>query len=119
MSESDPVLPAEPAFAVRMLNAPLEAARPNPVITEMAPPVTFVLSPAFIAIRPPALDFPLPTITLMLPPTPSVADPLRKEMFPLLPFEVVPEVKDREPDTPSDPESDDLTLNTPLEAARP
>jgi hypothetical protein len=55
----------------------------------------------------------------MLPPVPDVADPVRREIIPLLPFDVVPEVKEREPLVPSTPAFAVRTLKTPLEFARP
>jgi hypothetical protein len=58
-------------------------------------------------------------MTLTLPPVPFVADPVRNVIIPLLPVEVVPDVKDSELDIPLTPASADFTLNAPLELVRP
>ena len=76
VKEREPLVPPAPDSAVRTLNAPLEVARPYPLIIESAPPVTCVLSPAFIAIRPPPLRAPLPATTLTLPAFPEVDAPV-------------------------------------------
>ena len=119
-NEREPLTPFEPELAVRMLKVPLDFARPYPVMIEIAPPVEDpVASPALTATRPPVELFPLPTTILMLPPAPEVAAPVRKVIMPLLPFDVVPEVKDNEPLTPLAPALAVRTLNTPLDVARP
>ena len=88
----------------------------------MLPPVPLlaaVLSPAPTLVRPPAPIVPAPTSTLMLPPAPLVATPVFNTMPPLLPLLVVPERNERAPLTPFVPAFDVLTLNAPLEVARP
>jgi hypothetical protein len=70
VKDREPDTPSFPAAVVLMLNAPLDAARPYPVIIETAPPVDEVLSPAFKAILPPCAIDPSPTTMLMLPPAP-------------------------------------------------
>ena len=62
---------------------------------------------------------PLPATTLTLPPVPDVAEPVRSTIAPLLPFDVVPVVKDSEPLTPFSPASAVRMLKTPLDVARP
>jgi hypothetical protein len=87
---------------------------------EIEPPVLVVLCPATREIRPPALVVPLPTVMLMLPEVPSVADPVRRVKAPLLPPVVVdPDVNERDPVTPFDPEGAVLMLNAPLDVDRP
>ena len=89
------------------------------MIIDTAPPVTSVLSPAFTATRPPVDRDPLPTKTLTLPLAPDVADPERNVIIPLVPVDVVPEVKDREPDTPAVPAFPVRMLNAPLDVTEP
>ena len=90
------------------------------MINEIAPPVPAVAaSPALTATRPPVELFPLPTTILKLPPAPDVAEPVRSVIMPLLPFDVVPEVNDKEPLVPFAPAMAVRTLNTPLDVARP
>jgi hypothetical protein len=117
--EREPETPLEPALAERTLKAPLDVARPYPVIMETDPPVCEVLSPPTNAIRPPAVNLPLPTTMLTLPAAPLVADPLRRVICPLLPFVVTPEVKDKELDVPFAPALALRTLKAPLEFTRP
>jgi hypothetical protein len=117
--DSDPETPDEPALADRTLKAPLDVARPYPVIRETDPPVTAVACPADTDTRPPEVTLPLPTTMLTLPAVPFVAEPVRSVIIPVLPFDAVPVVKDRDPETPPAPLSADRTLKTPLEFARP
>jgi hypothetical protein len=49
-----PLLPAEPAFAVSMLIAPVVDAAPTPLLTLTKPPVATALSPAATLTEPPA-----------------------------------------------------------------
>ena len=84
VKEREPLTPLSPEFADRILNTPLEDARPYPEIIDTAPPVTCVLCPAFSAKRPPVPVLALPTTTLTLPAVPSVAEPVRSVMLPLL-----------------------------------
>ena len=48
-----PLWPSVPAFAVRILKAPLDVAVPKPETIDTAPPVFAVDSPALIVTRPP------------------------------------------------------------------
>ena len=45
---SSPLTPAVPAFTVRTMNAPLDVSVPSPVVSDTAPPVNGVLSPAIM-----------------------------------------------------------------------
>jgi hypothetical protein len=119
VKDREPETPLPPASAVRMLNAPLDVARPYPVMREIDPPVILVLWPEDTATRPPAEILPLPTTMLMLPAAPSVADPVRKVIMPLLPAEVTPLVIEIEPEVPALPAFAVRTLKTPLDLARP
>jgi hypothetical protein len=119
VSDNDPDTPFEPAFALRTLKAPLDVARPYPVISEIAPPVTAVASPLVTVTRPPAVSFPLPTIMLTLPAAPFVAEPVRRVIFPLLPLLVVPDVNESELDTDKSPPFAVRTLKAPLDVALP
>ena len=83
------------------------------------PSLQLEVAPAVITTRPPVLELPLPTTTLTLPDAPFVAEPVRRVIIPLLPSDVTPEVKDREPEIPLSPESAVRTLNDPLEEAVP
>ena len=56
---------------------------------------------------------------LTLPAVPSVADPVRSTIAPLLPVLLVPVVNESEPLTPPVPASAVRTLNAPLDEARP
>jgi hypothetical protein len=55
----------------------------------------------------------------MLPAVPSVADPDRRVIWPLLPSLVVPDVKERELDVEFAPPFAVRTLKAPLDLARP
>jgi hypothetical protein len=115
-----PMLQNAPAeSAVRMLNAPLEAALPYPDIKDSAPPVTSVLSPELIETRPPEARLPLPTTMLMLPAAPFDAEPVRNVIIPLVPFVVDPDERESELDTPLTPAFAVRTLKVPLDDARP
>ena len=54
-------------------------------------------------IFPPDPLLPLPTLRKMEPPRPPVAAPLPMRILPLLPFDVVPELKCKLPDIPAVP----------------
>jgi hypothetical protein len=56
---------------------------------------------------------------LTLPPVPFVADPVLRVIMPLLPSDVVPEVKERDPDAPLVPPLAVRMLKTPLDFALP
>ena len=63
---------------------------------------------------PPAAAFPDPTFKLTSPPLPFVALPVPIQIVPLVPSEVVPVLKLRDPLAPADPPSDVITYNAPL-----
>lgn len=86
----------------------------------MDPPVALVPWPALKDRRAPVPRLPLPTTTLMLPAEPSVADPVRNVIMPLLPLKTEsPVVTERELDIPSEPAFEVLILKEPLDVALP
>jgi hypothetical protein len=118
-NERDPETPLSPEFLVRILNDPLDVARPYPDTIDTAPPVLDVDSPALSTTRPPAETFPCPTKILKLPPVPNVADPVLMTIAPVLPALEVPETKERDPLVPLSPALAVRTLNEPLDFAVP
>ena len=83
------------------------------------PSLQLEVAPAVITTRPPVLKLPLPTTTLTLPDAPFVAEPVRRVIIPLLPFEVVPVVSDNDPLTPLAPAFAVRILKVPLDVAVP
>jgi hypothetical protein len=120
-NERDPEPPLSPASAVRILNAPLDVARPKPETIDTAPAVATVDSPAWTVKRPPTALVPWPTTTLILPAIPSdMADPVRRVIIPLLPSSTALPVENASaPVTPAVPPIAVLILNDPLDVAVP
>ena len=104
---NDPLMPAAPAFKLRITTAPLDDPVPSPDDTRTAPPVFTVLRPAFTSTAPPEPQVPLPTLTTTAPARPAVATPEPKKTAPLLPAFAVPVLKNSAPLTPAAPPSAD------------
>ena len=104
-----PLLPATPAFELKITIDPLLLAVPSPLAIFATPPVCTELRPAHIRISPELPLVPLPTLTTRPPARPAVADPEPMKMSPELPESEVPELKISAPLEPS-PESAETML---------
>ena len=119
LKTSTPLTPVSPAFDVRIVIAPLEAALLEPLARAIAPPVATPLSPAVSVTMPPAPLLPLPTVMLIVPPLPPVAVPLPIEMEPDEPEFAVPELNTSTPLTPASPALEVRIVIAPLVLAMP
>jgi len=99
LRSTDPVTPADAAFAEATVTAPLPPLAPAPLTILTAPPTppVEVVWPACTTMYPPAPLFPDPTTMLMMPARPDVATALDTRTYPLFPFVLDPEFRYTEP----------------------
>jgi hypothetical protein len=111
---TDPLTPADPAFAVSTTKLPLDVFVPRPVITLNIPPdAASVVSPAATDISPPTPVFPDPTFITKLPAFPLTASPVVNENDPLSPPVDAPVLNLNPPLTPFDPAFGVVNVNAP------
>ena len=88
-----PLVPSEPADAVKTVNEPDEVVSLLPLDTKMLPPVDDPVEPAATTMRPPLPCVPAPTSILTLPPTPELVEsPVDNTSEPLLPDDADPDL---------------------------
>ncbi len=119
LNTSDPLLPATPAFMLRMVTVPLLEAVPSPLDKLRTPPDAAVLRPESTCTLPPTPQVPLPTVTRIMPPRPSVTAPDPSTTAPLFPLLEDPELNTSDPLPPAIPALKLRMVTEPLLVAVP